>query len=259
MTRLSNLSRSIEGSVAFITGAASGIGKATAQLFVDEGARVAIVDSNHSALEMAAKGIRDAGGEVLAIPADCSDREAITQAVERSARHFGRLDIVINNAGVVRLEAFGGENFDHNWEISLAVMVTAQQWIIRSALPWLYKAEYPRIINIASTEALGATSHNSAYITAKHASLGLTRALAVELGKAGITVNAVCPGPVRTGITEVIPDQDKQSFADKRTALRRYGDPEEISHIILSLVMPAASFITGAAIPVDGGLMIRNA
>jgi len=130
---------------------------------------------------------------------------------------------------------------------------------VRTALPFLRRSEHPRVINLASTEALGATRFNSAYVAAKHASLGLTRALAVDLGKEGITVNCVCPGPVRTGITESIPEEQKALFANRRTALRRYADPEEIAHAILSLALPAASYITGAALVVDGGLTIRNA
>ena len=96
-------------------------------------------------------------------------------------------------------------------------------------------------------------------MVAKHGSVGLTRALAIELGKEGITVNCVCPGPINTAITAGIPDEDKATYARRRTALRRYAEPEEVAHITLSLVLPAASFITGATIPVDGGLTIRNA
>ena len=125
-------------------------------------------------------------------------------------------------------------------------MTTAQAWAIRAALPFLRKSEHPRIINVTSTEAHGATRFNSAYVVAKHASLGLTRAMAVELGKEGITVNCVCPGPVRTGITDAIPEKAKQTFANRRTALRRYAESEEVAHATLSLVLPAASFITGA-------------
>ena len=94
---------------------------------------------------------------------------------------------------------------------------------------------------------------------AKHASVGLTRAMAVDLGKEGITVNCVCPGPIHTGITAAIPEADKTLFANRRTALRRYGEPEEVAHAILGLVLPAASYITGAVLVVDGGLSIRNA
>lgn len=259
MTKLSKLSRSIEGSVAIVTGAASGMGRATAHLFADEGAKVVILDVNQEGLNTVAAEITQAGGEVLAIAVDCSDQKAVTAAVEKAAEHFGRLDIIVNNAGFAIPVAFGAEGYDAAWDISLAVMSSAQQWIIRAALPWLHKAPHPRIVNIASTEAMGATSYNSPYVVAKHASMGLTRALSVELGKAGITVNCVCPGPVKTGITSDIPDADKQTFAHRRTALRRYAEPEEIAHITLSLVLPAASFITGAVIPVDGGVTVRNA
>ena len=104
-----------------------------------------------------------------------------------------------------------------------------------------------------------ATRFASAYTVAKHACLGLTRAMAVELGTEGITVNCVCPGPIRTAINANIPDEEKQVFARRRTALRRYAEPEEVAHAILSLVLPASGFITGASLVVDGGLTIRNA
>ena len=96
------------------------------------------------------------------------------------------------------------------------------------------------------------------YTAAKHGIIGLTKGLAIELGKQGITVNAVCPGPIHTGITAAIPDEHKATFAHRRTALRRYGEPEEVAHVTLSLCLPAASYVTGVAIPVDGGMRARN-
>jgi 3-oxoacyl-[acyl-carrier protein] reductase len=123
----------------------------------------------------------------------------------------------------------------------------------------LRKSNSPRIVNIASTEALGATALHSPYSAAKAGVTGLTRSLAVELGREGITVNCICPGPIRTAITDRIPEEHKTIYAKRRTALGRYGEAEEVAHMTLSLCLPAASFLTGAVIPVDGGLMARNA
>ena len=259
MPKLSQLSRSIHGRAALITGAASGMGRATAHLFADEGARLILVDINAVGVEKVASEINGAGGDALAIVADCSVQAEVMSAVARGAEHFDGLDILVNNAGLATIAAIGDDAYDAAWDTALAVMTSAQQWAVRAALPWLLKADHPRIVNIASSEALGATSYNSTYVAAKHASVGLTRGLAVELGKQGVTVNCVCPGPINTGITAGIPDEDKATYARRRTALRRYAEPEEVAHMTLSLVLPAASFITGAIIPVDGGLTIRNA
>jgi 3-oxoacyl-[acyl-carrier protein] reductase len=235
------------------------MGRATAHLFADEGARLAIIDINGAALEAVADEVRSVGAEVLALTVDLSDRDAVDAAIARVGAHFGAIDILVNNAGFALLAEIDSDSYPHSWDASLAVMATAQAWAIRAALPFLRKSPHPRVVNVASTEAHGATRFNSAYVVAKHASLGLTRAMAVDLGKEGITVNCVCPGPVHTGITEVIPDEAKQTFANRRTALRRYAEPEEVAHATLSLVLPAASFITGATLLVDGGVTIRNA
>src|SRR5262249_22861250 len=115
-----------------------------------------------------------------------------------------------------------------------------------------------RIVNIASTEGLGASALTSPYTASKHGVVGLTRALAVELGSKGGTVNCICPGPIHTGMTQVIPDDAQAKLARRRVPLRRYGDPEEVAQITLSLVLPAASFLNGAIIPVDGGMIAQN-
>ena len=130
--------------------------------------------------------------------------------------------------------------------------------LIRSCLSDLQRNGDGRIVNIASTEGLGGSAGTSPYTASKHGVVGLTKSLAVELGPMGITVNAICPGPIHTGMTELIPDDAKEKFARRRTALKRYGDPEEVAHITLSLVLPSASYITGTAIPVDGGMRARN-
>src|SRR5262249_15688926 len=151
---------------------------------------------------------------------------------------------LVNNAGVSAGLPIDAPNYEQAWERALPILLTAHPRIIRAALPYLRKSKSPRIVNIASTEALGATARDSGYAAAKAGVTGLTRALGVELGKEGIPVNCICPGPMNTGMTRGIPDADKLTFANRRTAMRRYGEPEEVAHITVSLCMPAASYIT---------------
>ena len=259
MTRLSRLSRSIENEVAIVTGAASGMGRATSRLFADEGARVAALDVSTESLTKVVEEINGAGGEARAWTVDLVDRAAIDASIDEIAAHFGGIDILINNAGISIPLPIDSDDYEAAWQKSMDVLITAHTRTIRAALPYLRQSESPRIVNIASTEGLGATRFQSAYTAAKQAVIGLTRSLAVEFGAEGITVNCICPGPIRTGMTEGIPEEQKQEYARRRVALRRYADPEEVAHGTLSLVLPAASFITGVTLPVDGGLTIRNA
>ena len=257
--KLSTLSRSVAGKVVIVTGAASGMGRATAHLFADEGARVAALDINAEALDKVVKEMTDAGYEARGWVLDLADGEAIQPVFEAIAGHFGGIDILVNNAGISIFGAIDGDAYLAAWNKTLAVLLTAQMLTIRAALPYLRKAAHPRIINIASTEALGATKFGSPYTAAKTGVVGLTRSLAVELGPEAITVNCVCPGPINTGMTAAIPDEQKAIYARRRVALKRYAEPEEVAHATLSLALPAAQFITGVVLPVDGGLTIKNA
>ena len=255
--------RSIKGLTALVTGAASGMGLATARLFALEGANVAITDLHQEACEDAAKEISKAGakggGGLLPLALDVADASAIPKVIDQIAAHFGGLDIIVNNAGLSTAVLIDDESYEQSWQKSLDVLLTAHQRVIRASLRYLRQSKSPRIVNIASTEGLGATFGNSAYAVAKTGVIGLTHGFAVELGREGITVNCVCPGPIHTGITRGIPAEHKEKFARRRTALGRYGEPEEVAHITLSIVLPAASYLTGVAIPVDGGLTIKNA
>ena len=253
------LSRSVKGLTVFVTGAASGMGRATARVFADEGANVAVTDFDGKGAETVASEIAAGGGSARAWRLDVADRDAITTVIDDIAKQLGGLDVIVNNAGISVRVAIDDPGYDEAWARGLAVMLTSHQRIIRAALPYLRKSTCPRIVNIASTEALGATALHSPYSAAKAGVTGLTRSLAVELGREGITVNCICPGPIRTAITDRIPEEHKQIYARRRTALGRYGEPEEVAHMTLSLCLPAASFLTGAVIPVDGGLMARNA
>ena len=254
-----NTTRSVAGSVVLVTGAASGMGRATAEVFAAEGAHVACTDITADAVREVADDLVHRGYSAEAWTLDVSDAAAISATVEAVAARFGGLDILVNNAGISAFSPIDSGSYDAVWDRAFSILITAQQRLIRAALPHLRKSAAPRIVNIASTEALGATSRDSPYAAAKAGVTGLTRALAVELGPEGITVNCICPGPILTGMTAAVPDDDKQTYARRRTALRRYGRPEEVAHMTLSLCLPAASFITDTTIPVDGGLMARNA
>ncbi len=259
MAKLSTLSRSIDGRVAIITGAASGMGRATAFVFADEGAHLALVDRTADALNAVVEEIRAAGGTANGYVADLADGAAIPALVEKIRGDLGPIDILINNAGISVGAPIDHDFWEKAWELTFAVNLTAQARLIRACVDDLARNGEGRIVNIASTEGLGATAGGSPYTAAKHGVIGLTRSMAVELGPRGINVNAICPGPIKTGMTAPIPDEAKTKFARRRVALKRYGEPEEVAHATLSLALPASSFINGAFLVVDGGLMVRNA
>lgn len=259
MSETTALSRSLRDSRVLVTGAASGMGRATAVVFAAEGARVALTDRDFDRAQAAAAELRSTGLAAQAWHMDVADPEQIKFVIDDVATRFAGLDVVVNNAGVAGFAAIDDDTYEATWEKCLTVLLTAHQRIIRAALPHLRRSKAPRIVNIGSTEALGATALNSPYAAAKAGVTGLTRALAVELGRDGITVNCICPGPIDTEMTAFVSPRDKMIFAKRRTALRRYGLPEEVAHMTVSLCLPAAAYITGAVIPVDGGLVARNA
>ena len=256
---LSTLSRSVADKVVIVTGAASGMGRATAHLFGDEGAKVGLIDINQQPLDKVVEEMQAEGYEARGWTLDLSDAAAIGPVIEEIGKHFGGIDILVNNAGISIGTPIDGDEYIAAWDKTLAVLLTAHVHTIRAALPFLRKAPHARIINIASTEALGATKFGSPYTAAKTGVTGLTRSLAVELGEEAITVNCICPGPIRTGMTSAISEEHKAIFARRRVALKRYAEPEEVAHATLSLALPASQYITGVTLPVDGGMTIRNA
>lgn len=262
MPRLSRLSRSIQGKVAVVTGAASGMGKATAFLFADEGALVAVIDRDPEGANAVAKEIESAhgSGRAAAWGVDVSDGEAIERAVDEVVQKLGPVDILVNNAGVALPAVVDGDGaaYERAWSTTMAINLTAHERMVRACLPHLKRDGAGRVVNVASTEGLGASRYNSPYVAAKHGVIGLTRALAVELGSLGVTVNAVCPGPIRTGMTAGIPDEAKEKFARRKVPVRRYGEPEEVAHATLSLCMPASSYMNGVVFVVDGGMTAKN-
>lgn len=234
------------------------MGRATAMLFAADGARVALVDLPRSAVSEVAESIRSLGGDVVAIEADLALPDDIARVAVETRAAFGPIDIVVNNAGVSAAGLLSGDDFEDAWAQSITVNLTAQMRLVRACLGDLQRNGDGRIVNIASTEGLAATLGSPAYTAAKHGVVGLTKAMAVEFGPSGVTANCICPGPINTGMTEAIPDDAKQKYVKRRVPMRRYADPEEVAHMTLSLVLPAASFVTGAVVTVDGGLSVKS-
>jgi 3-oxoacyl-[acyl-carrier protein] reductase len=263
MSRLTSLSRSVAGKRVLVTGAASGMGRATAFVFADEGARVAVVDITAERVLEVTDEIRAVHGPDSArgFVADVGSHDSLRALVADVVATLGGIDVLINNAGISLVNsAFQSDDeYESNWARTLDVNLTAHSRLIRLCLPHLQAADGGgRVVNIASTEAIVTTPGLAAYAATKAGVVGLTKSFAVELGRHGVTVNCICPGPINTGMTAPIPDEAKEVYAKRRVPLRRYGDPEEVAHMTLSLCLPASSFVNGAIIPVDGGMTIRH-
>lgn len=226
--------------VAIVTGGASGIGRATAELLAGQGVQVATFDRN---------------GEV---PVDVGDAASVARGVEQVRRTLGPAGILVNAAGIPAGATLDGERYVEIWEETLAVNLTGAMLMVRACLDDLTRAGAGRIVNVASTEALSAGPFISPYTVSKHGLLGFTRSLAVELGGRGITANCVCPGATLTGMTEAIPAADREKFARRHIPIGRYGRPEEVAHMIVALTAVEASFVNGAVIAVDGGMTARG-
>lgn len=260
---LSKLSRSVEGARVLITGAGSGMGRATAHVFADQGAHVVVADRDASGVAAVVAEITAEYGpdRVRGVTGDVSTPQGRNELVAAVVDAWGGVDVLINNAGVSLVTSvFSDEDsFLQNWDQTLAINVSAHAHLIRLCLPYLMKAPNGgRVVNIASTEGIVATGGLSAYTASKHAVIGLTKNCAVELGRHNITVNAICPGPIDTAMTAGIEQDDKEKYARRKVPLRRYGIPEEVAQMTLSLCLPAASYTNGAALVVDGGMTIKH-
>ena len=239
---------------AIVTGAASGIGRATAQLFAEEGAHVLAVDLPDRGLGVAHEGSE----HITCLEKSVGDPDAAEVIVGTAVENFGRLDILMNNAGVAsdtRIE----EMTEEIWQRTLTVNLTAQMRLCQRAVPHLKQSPAGRIINVASVMAEGTDYGLSAYCASKAGVAGLTRTLALELGKFGITANYLEPGAIRTGMTSPLWNArpDVAQIWAKKAALRRLGEPIDLARAALFLASDDAGFVTGHGLVVDGGLMLR--
>jgi 3-oxoacyl-[acyl-carrier protein] reductase len=235
---------------AIVTGAASGIGRASAELFASEGARVLAVDRPGTNLVFENKSIET-------LECDISGQDAPKTIVDRALAAFGRLDILYNNAGI-GAAANVAQMTDEQWDRVQDVDLRAVFRVTREAIPALVKSPAGRIISTASVMALGTDWGLASYCAAKAGILGLTRTLALELGQQGVTANAVLPGAIQTGMTAAgFANPKAAEVWAKKSVLRRLGQPIDVARVALFLASDDAGFVTGQAIAADGGMMLR--
>lgn len=245
-----------QGCVAIITGAGSGIGRATARRLADEGARLALIDWSAEGLAETAS-LLPATAEALTLVLDVSDEPAVEKAVAEVLERFGQIDVLCNNAGVAGGHMDITEQDRAQWERVLGVNLIGPMLFIKHVSPHMRARRKGAIVNTASVAGIRSGAGGNAYSASKAGVINLTMTAACDLGEAGVRVNAVCPGLVETGMTKPVFDyaraNDKAHKLGSRCELRRYGRPEEIAAAIAFLASEDASYITGQALPVDGG------
>lgn len=245
----------LAGQVALVSGASRGIGRATAVALAQQGAQLIVHHrrSPEAAAETVAE-IERGGGRAQAMAADVRDSTAVHELVQKIIAQHGRLDILVNNAGIVR-DTLVPAMADDEWDEVLAVNAGGVFRLARAAARPMLLQRRGRIINVSSVAATKAGRGQANYAASKAAVEGFTRALAVELAPRGILVNAVSPGVIVTAMSERIREEGHDEALSK-ILLRRFGQPEEVARVIAFLAGPAASYITGAILPVDGGFKL---
>ena len=243
----------LQGKVALVTGAAGGIGAATARRFGREGALVVVNDAKPDGLEAVASDVRAAGSQALAVAGDVTKKADCELMVGAAVREFGRLDILINNAGINR-DAMAAKMTEEQWDAVLAVNLTGTFLCAQAALPGMRERGWGRVVNTSSLGALGNIGQAN-YAASKAGVIGLTKTLALEYAKYGVTVNAVAPGPVMTAMLAGVPDAIKEKII-AMVPVGRIASPDEIASVHVFLASDEAAFITGQVIFADGGASV---
>jgi NAD(P)-dependent dehydrogenase (short-subunit alcohol dehydrogenase family) len=244
------MSGEFDGKLAFVTGAAGGIGRASALAFAARGASVVVcdlVDPADTAAEVERQGVK-----AMSVQLDVADGAAVQDAVDRAVSTFGRLDFAHNNAGTFSVAPLA-ELADEDWTRVIAVNLTGVFFGMKYQIPHLLETG-GAIVNTASIWSEQGAAFQTAYVASKHGVAGLTRTAAIDYGAKGIRINAVAPGPIRTAMTAGIPDEAMAPVIG-RTTMSRYGEASEVAEAVVWLCSPAAAYVNGALLPVDGGYL----
>lgn len=246
----------LEGKVAVVTGAASGMGKAIAQLYAKEGAEVVVSDLNLEGAQAVAEDIKANGGTAIAVKTNVADLDDINAMIDTAVSEFGTLDILVNNAGIMDNMAPVGDVDDARWDLIFDVNTKAVMRAIRKAIPIFLEKGKGVIVNTASTGGFSGAHAGAAYVASKHAVVGLTKNTGFMYAQKGIRCNAIAPGGTATNITSSV--SNFHEFGASRTMLAsgimpRIGQPEEIAQVALFLASDESSFVNGAVITADAG------
>jgi NAD(P)-dependent dehydrogenase (short-subunit alcohol dehydrogenase family) len=247
----------LKGKVAIVTGAASGIGRAIAELFAQEGASVVVADINDEGGRETAKRIEDRGGVGLFLHTDVAISEDARSMVEGTLRSFHGIHVLVNNAAYLRDFKPAVDTTEEEWDRSMGVTLKSVFLCSKWTLPHMIQARGGSIINIASVGGLVGFASYAAYCSAKGGVIQLTKSLAIDYGRYNIRVNAICPGPIDTPTTPEGQDERLHQWQRDMTALGRTASPEEVAYPALFLASDESSFVTGSNLVVDGGWVVR--
>jgi NAD(P)-dependent dehydrogenase (short-subunit alcohol dehydrogenase family) len=247
---------SLDGKVAFVTGGGSGIGAATARILAREGARVAVTDINDEGGRQVVAEILEAGGDARYMHLDVTSEDEVGAAIQETVDHFGHLDCAVNSAGINDLEVPPVDYSKENWDRIIAINLTGVWLCIQAEVRQMLTSGGGSIVNVSSGAGLRGRPHKAPYAASKHGIIGITTSVAMAYGSDGIRVNAICPGLIDTPMSEpTLGDPVLAEQAIREQIMGRYGEAMEVGEVIAWLCGDAASFVTGVALPVDGGAL----
>ena len=252
----------LDGKVALITGAGSGIGRATSAIFAREGARLILADVVEDAGQATLQAIKQSGAEAVFVRTDVSKSADVEALIAKAVATYSRLDCAFNNAGIEGAGALTHKCTAENWNRVISINLTGVWMCMKAEITqMLLQGGGGAIVNTSSLAGLAGSKGGPAYVASKHGVVGLTKTAALEYGKTGIRVNAVCPGPIRTPMMERIMAMSGNQAAEDRfikgEPLRRFGQPSEIGEAVAWLCSERASYVTGLPMPVDGGAIAQ--